>query len=250
MNDAPELRLDKMTDAEREAHIKATLEKKRHQRGTADKSLKKLRLVTDAPLAAEDELKALRDALRDVRDHADTRIDELRKRLKDLRASEKPDGGAAAAVAWMLKQDGITENPAGSNWGHPVEDWIQYTGYTTPEPWCGCIICWAIVNVGGAAIPVRSRLGYGPSVIADARAGVNGYHAVPFAEAQGGDHLVLWGGEHQALCRGKPSGLTIPTVEGNTSPSESGNQFNGGCVAIKTRSASDITVVARPNYPR
>lgn len=246
---ADELRLDKMSAAEREKHIKENIERKRHQRGTADKSLKKLQAVTDVPLAARDELKALRASLRDVRDAASDDIDDLRAKLRKLRASEKPDGGAGAAVAWALKQVGITENPAGSNWGHPVEDWIKYTGYTTPEPWCGCFVCFAVVNIGGAAIPVRSRMGYGPSIIADANTGVNGFHAVPFSQAQAGDHLILWGGEHQALCRGKPSGSTIPTVEGNTSPSSAGSQFNGGCVAAKTRNASDISVVARPNYP-
>lgn len=247
-----ETRIDKLTPDEREAHIKATLEKKRHQRGTADDSLRVLGTVTDVPLAARDELKALRGELRDVREHAEDRIEELRDRLKALRADQKPDAGATAAVKFALSQAGITETPAGSNWGHPVQDWIQRTGYSSNlphPPWCGCYVHECVVEHGGAAIPVGIRLGYGPAIIADARANANGLRAVPFAEAQPGDILVFWNGEHIGLCRGRPSGSTIPTAEGNTSPGTEGSQYNGGCVAIKSRSIGDVTVVARPNYP-
>lgn len=244
-----EVRIDKMSDAERERHIKETLERKHDQKGTADKALKKLADM-DLPLAVKAEVKAVRAKLRDVRDAASERIEDLRKKLKELRASEKPDGGAAAAVAWALDQVGITEHPAGSNWGEPVQSWIQRTGYGSPVPWCGCFVHEAVVEKGGAAIAVDVRMGYGPSIIADAHAGSNGFRAVPFSEAQPGDVLVFWGGEHIGMCRTKATGTTIGTCEGNTSPTSSGSQFNGGCVAAKTRNQSDVTVVARPTYPK
>lgn len=245
-----EVRIDKLSDAERRRHLKEILERKRDQKGTADKALQIIGRVDDVPLAARDELKALREELRDVREHAEDRIDEVRERLRKLRHEQKPDAGAEAAIKWALAQAGITESPAGSNWGHPVQDWIQRTGYGSPVPWCGCYAHEAVVEHGGAALPVDVRIGYGPSIIADARAGANGLHAVSFADAQAGDILVFWGGEHIGLCRGRPSGSTIPTAEGNTSPGSEGSQFNGGCVAVKSRSASDVTVVARPNYPK
>ena len=38
------------------------------------------------------------------------------------------------------------------------------------------------------------------------------------------------------------------TVEGNTSPGEEGSQDAGGCVALKTRSVSQVVAVIRPKY--
>lgn len=242
------LTLDKLTPEQREKHIRESIAKKKDQRGTADDALKIVGRVEDVPLAARDELKALREELRDVRDHAEDKLVELRKRLRKLRHEQKPDDGPAAAVKWFVSQNGVTENPAGSNWGHPVEDWIKRTGYTFAVPWCGCAAHEAIVVIGGAAIPVGIRMGYGPSIIADAKAGANGFHAVPFTAAEPGDVGVLWGGQHIVVIREHANGLSIATVEGNTSPSAAGNQFNGGCVALKTRQSSDFSVIARPAW--
>lgn len=242
------VRLDKLSPEQREKHILESIEKKKDQRGTADDALKIVGRVEDVPLAARDELKALREELRDVRDHAEDKLVELRKRLRKVRHEQHPDDGPAAAVKFGLSQVGVTESPAGSNWGHPVEDWIKRTGYTFAVPWCGCFAHECVVEKGGAGIPVGIRFGYGPSIIADAKAGVNGLHAVPFTAAEPGDVLVFWGGEHIGVVREHPSGLSIATLEGNTSPSAAGNQYNGGCVAAKTRSQSDVTVVARPAW--
>lgn len=157
--------------------------------------------------------------------------------------------GPHAAVRWALSQQGVTEHPSGSNWGEPVESWIKNTGYNEPEPWCGCFASEAVINHGKAKVPDRNRCGYGPNVIHDAESHQNGFVAVPFDEARPGDYLVFFNGEHQGMARTYPSNGTIGTIEGNTSPSSSGSQFNGGCVAAKTRSRSDVSVVARPAYP-
>jgi hypothetical protein len=160
--------------------------------------------------------------------------------------------GPAVAVHWALKQVGTSESPAGSNLGPGITLWERRTGYSVPPGvfWCGCFASEAVVVHGKAHIPNRNRCGYGPYVIDDARAHRNGFVAVPFEQALPGDYLIFFGGEHQGLCRGRPSGGSIPTVEGNTSPSTAGSQFNGGCVAAKTRSRSDVSCVARPAYPR
>lgn len=247
-----EVRIDKLSPEEREKHLRETLEKKRHQRGTADDALKVIGRVNDVPLAAQDELKALRHELRDVKHHADDRIEELRAKLKELRHEQKPDAGGLVAVKFGVSQAGITENPAGSNWGHPVQDWILRTGYSDAlphPPWCGCFAHECVVVHGGAAIAVGIRLGFGPAIIADARAGANGLTAITFSDARPGDIAVYWGGEHIGVVRDQPRGSVVDTVEGNTSPGSEGSQYNGGCVALKTRNQSDVTVIARPNYP-
>lgn len=160
----------------------------------------------------------------------------------------KRDQGPRAAVRWALSQQGQGEHPDGSNWGHPVQDWIEHTGYTSPEPWCGCFVHEAVVVHGHAKIPTGVHLGYGPAIIHDAESHQNGLVAVPFSSARPGDIAVLWGGEHVTLVRGNPSSTTVPTIEGNTSPNSSGSQYNGGIVAAKTRSRSDVSVIARPAY--
>ena len=45
-------------------------------------------------------------------------------------------------------------------------------------------------------------------------------------------------------------GTVLTTIEGNTSPSDIGSQYNGGCVARKTRDTTKVTIVGayRPQY--
>ena len=46
------------------------------------------------------------------------------------------------------------------------------------------------------------------------------------------------------------NGTVLTTIEGNTSPSDSGSQYNGGCVARKTRDTTEVKIVGayRPQY--
>lgn len=155
--------------------------------------------------------------------------------------------GPGAAVRWGLAQQGTAEHPDGSNWGHPVEDWIKSTGYVSAVPWCGCFAKVAVVDHGKAKIPSPIRLGYTGNIISDAENNRNGLHAVPFGGARKGD-IVVFTFDHIAVVRGNPTATTLPTIEGNTSPLSSGSQANGGTVAAKTRSRSDVAVIARPNY--
>lgn len=157
--------------------------------------------------------------------------------------------GPKAAVRYGLRQVGTSESPPFSNRGPKIDAWTRAIGYDPPIFWCGAFAA-ACLRAGKARIQDWHRCGYGPYVAADARAHRNGYHEVPFDRARPGDHLVLFNGEHQAVCRSAPRGDSIGTVEGNTSPSSAGSQFNGGCVAAKTRSRSDVSCVARPDYPK
>lgn len=152
--------------------------------------------------------------------------------------------GARAAVRWAEEQVGASENPPGSNTGPKIDEWTAFFGLHA-VPWCGCFAGYAVKKVGGAA--VTAWLPHAGMLGAAALAGEGGLSAVPFDEARPGDILDLWNGEHVALVRESPSGDTIKTVEGNTSAAD-GSQSDGGCVALKERSRSDVSVVARPNY--
>lgn len=162
----------------------------------------------------------------------------LRKRF-DKTAGQK-------VIAWAKDQVGTTEHPDGSNWGHPVQDWIAFTGYSGPVYWCGCFAAYATVKIGGAKIPSRIRLGYDGYIVADALAHDNGLVAVGFSEARAGD-IVVYTFPHIGLID-KTVGDTAYTIEGNTSSGSSGSQSNGGGVYSRSRSRSEVRVIARPDY--
>lgn len=151
--------------------------------------------------------------------------------------------GPAVAVGYLLNMAEAGVHETGStNTGTLVDKWESYFGIHG-EPWCGCLAGYAAKAIGKSR--ATTWFPYGPSIIADANAGRNGIHAVPFDQAQPGDILVYWGGEHVGTCVQRPSGDQIQAVEGNTSPNDGDSQADGGCVARKTRSRSDVTCVAR-----
>ena len=133
-----------------------------------------IKKLTDeqAPKGSKLAFRQFKASLRNVSEGAKRRIPILKAKLK-----AKQDGGAKDAVAWARKKIGTTESPAGSNWGPEIGEWIKYTGYSGPVYWCGCFVCYAVVNIGGANIPNRIRLGYHLNIVADAKAGVNGLKA-------------------------------------------------------------------------
>jgi hypothetical protein len=153
--------------------------------------------------------------------------------------------GGKEAVAIARKYVGVTEQPAGSNWGPTVSKFILYTGYTFPVYWCGCFVAWCVGNAG-AKIPTLIRLGYTGYITADANANTNGLTAVSFDNARPGD-IVVYSFDHIGLVE-RVEGDTLYAIEGNTSPGESGSQSNGGGVFRRVRRRSDVVTIARPNY--
>lgn len=252
-----------MSREERERHLKETIARKRDQRGTADDAIAALvdghgGGKVRVPLAEHDEKHALVKALRADKKELSASLEDLRKRLQHMHKvdAERAHGhsGAVAAVEFGLSQEGVTEMPAGSNWGHPVQDWIEYTGLGSASPhppWCGCFACECIVGHGGAAIAVRSRLASGYAIIADARAHANGLVEISWDAIKPGTLFSYWGGEHIGIAVAAPEGDTVKTIEGNTSPTPGSRaqEYNGGCVAPKVRNRSDVTVAAWPAYP-
>jgi len=166
---------------------------------------------------------------------------------EDLRKQNKADAGKKA-VQNGRKLLGVHEEPAGSNWGKKVGEFITFTGYSGPVYWCGCYACWVVVKLGGAKIPTRIRMGYAPYITADAKAGANGFKAVSIQNAKPGDVVCLWGGQHVEVVAEKPSGGSVRCTGGNTS--QGGKYNNGGEVCENTRSISDIDagIAARPNW--
>lgn len=41
-------------------------------------------------------------------------------------------------------QIGMKENPKGSNWGHPVQDYLARVGLKSANPWCMAFMYWCV----------------------------------------------------------------------------------------------------------
>jgi hypothetical protein len=186
-----------------------------------------------------------------VRDRSGLSADD-RRRAKDRkpilkRRYEAHQAGARAAVKWARSRIGVHEHPDGSNWGHPVQEWITFTGYDEPQPWCGCFVAFAVVEKGGADVPKRIRLGFDLHINEDAQAGKNGFaRAVPVSEARRGD-IATFSFRHIGLVAGPTKDGKIHTIDGNTSARD-GTNNNGGEVAEHRRPVSLVTSVGRLRY--
>lgn len=214
---------------------RAELEKLLRRQGKEQRARDRKRKGSLRRRQAKARLLRLKGLIREVLDHIAVLVAKRKK-------------GPGAAVRWALSQQGVSEKPDGSNWGHPVQNWILSTGYSGPVPWCGCFAKVAVVDHGKAKIPNPIRLGYTGYIADDARERRNGLREVPFGAAQKGD-IVVFNFGHIAVARGRPSATTIPTIEGNTSPLTSGSQANGGTVAAKNRPRGTVECIARPKYP-
>jgi peptidoglycan hydrolase-like protein with peptidoglycan-binding domain len=160
-------------------------------------------------------------------------------------------GERARAVAWAKSQVGVTERPAGSNWGHPVQDWIIEAGYNEPEPWCQCFA--NQVGKAGTRGRLKSRWfgGYTVSVVQMARRGEHGLKPRSLATVQAGDWVYFdWGSgiEHVEVFLAHNADGTIQTIGGNTSFDQNGSQSNGGAVAHKVRPRSVVAACVHVPY--
>lgn len=62
-----------------------------------------------------------------------------------------------AALAVAISQVGQTEKPLGSNWGHPVQDYLLSVGINFPASWCMAFIYWCFLKASeeaGEATPL------------------------------------------------------------------------------------------------
>jgi hypothetical protein len=175
------------------------------------------------------------------RRRAREREPELKRRFQARRT------GASAAVRWARSKIGVHEKPASSNWGHPVQDWILFTGYDGPVFWCGCFVAFAVVKKGGADVPERIRLGFDQHINQDAQAATNGFEGtVDVSDARPGD-IATFDFRHIGLVAGPTKNGMIHTIDGNTSASD-GSDNNGGQVAEHRRPVSQVTCVGRLRY--
>lgn len=164
----------------------------------------------------------------------------------------KPSSAGARAVVYAESFQGVKEHPAGSNSGPHITDWLRAVD-CPPAPWCGAFMHAVLDHIGVKGI--TSRMRYVPWIVADGRAGVNGFvKVVSIDEARAGD-LVCFDWEmngvadHVGMFTGMFNAGQLVTIEGNTTAEgAAGNQSNGGQVAIRNRPRSTVAAIVRPRY--
>lgn len=187
------------------------------------------------------------------------RTDEQRRRgqqrVSRMRAERKQrlaqrGSPRARTVNAFLAKVGTREAPSGSNGGGIITAMQAFWGFGR-VPWCG-IACGYHAQKFGGVQGLRSDVAAVRAIEQHARAGRE-----PYGRWQGspegalpGSLVVIGGtGVHVGMLVQPLAGGSAKTVEGNTSFGPNGSQSNGGCVAVRIRSAGEITGVATMNYP-
>jgi hypothetical protein len=140
---------------------------------------------------------------------------------------------------------GVAENPPNSNRGNPEPDkWQQRVYGSAGVPWCACFSTSMVWDAG-----VAGSSSAGVSVIVDmakkGQGAFKGWTTDPSKVHTGDMAIIGCSSCHIGLVVDPPYG----TIEGNTSPGSEGSQYNGGCVARKTRSRSEIVGWALVRFP-
>ncbi len=175
-----------------------------------------------------------------------------RKRAAAKAKEVREQGGSnrAKAVDAFLAKVGTREAPPGSNGGGIITVMETYWGFGR-VPWCGISAGYHAEKFGG--VDLRSDVASVQAITNHAKAGRSPYGR--FQQDPGGalpGAFVIIGGPgvHVGMLVEAIGGGRAKTVEGNTSFGSSGSQSNGGCIAARVRSDSEIFGIATMNYPR
>lgn len=118
-------------------------------------------------------------------------------------------GESALAVA--KTQVCKKENPLGSNWGHPVQDYLAAVGINFPASWCMAFVYWCAVQAGVDKLMYRSG-----GVLKVWQKTPAKYKV--YKDPQPGDIFIMDKGKglgHTGFVE-KTDGTFIYTIEGNT----------------------------------
>ena len=121
-----------------------------------------------------------------------------------------------AAIQIASTQVGEKEKPLGSNWGHPVQDYIERAGIDSPCAWCMCFQYWCF-DEAAKQIGIPNPLTKTGSV-SHAWQVAYPIHKV-LANPQVGDIFIMEfeaGGGHTGIVESIDPDGTLHTIEGNT----------------------------------
>lgn len=118
----------------------------------------------------------------------------------------------------------------------------------TGVPYCAMFASWVLDRAGVSCAGLPGA--YCPDMLEAARkAGAT----VPLADAEPGDLIYYdWNGDgesdHVGIVAKNYGGANFETIEGNTSGGATGSQTNGGMVARRSRAATYVCGIVRPDY--
>lgn len=140
------------------------------------------------------------------------------------------------ALAIAKSQIGQKESPLGSNWGHPVQDYLASVGLYQPASWCMAFVYWCVDHAA-------NQLGL-PNPLTKTGGVLNSYHTYKGAKGPVHHTAVVpepgWifimdlehGLGHTGFVEYRKEGISMATIEGNTN--DTGSR-EGVEVAAKVR---------------
>jgi hypothetical protein len=176
-------------------------------------------------------------------------------RMSRLRAERKRRAAHGSsprsrAVDAFLAKVGTKEHPANSNSGGIITTMETFWGFGR-VPWCGIACGYHAAKFGGVK-GLRSDVASVSAIETHARHGHSPYgrwQSSPHGALHGSFVVIGRSGMHVGMLVQPLSGGAARTVEGNTSFGPGGSQSDGGCIALRVRSAAEIFGVATMHYP-
>lgn len=139
---------------------------------------------------------------------------------------------ALTALNIAQTQIGKKEDPLGSNWGHPVKDYLHTVGIDFPAAWCYAFVYWCFNQVQSNSNPLPKT----GSVLTAWNKGEG--HQLTHAPQQGDIFIMDFGHGlgHTGIVE-SIDGAMIHTIEGNTNDTGSREGIE---VCRKTRAGAKI----------
>lgn len=153
-----------------------------------------------------------------------------------------PGNWAEKAVSVSLTQDGVREQPLGSNSGPKVDEYLKSVGIMHPDLWCMAFVYWCFQQGAGQAGMTNTLKKTASCTDLYSWAKANGKLAT---SPQRGDIFLVRGGaagrthQHTGIVT-TVSGGSVKTIEGNTNNDGSSNGIG---VFQRTRSAGNLDFV-------
>lgn len=138
------------------------------------------------------------------------------------------------AIEIAITQIGVQETPRGSNWGHPVQDYLQRVGIDFPASWCMALVYWSFDEAAKAINTINPMVKTGGVLRAYNEA--MSHHVTDY---QRGDIFIMDIGHglgHTGIILSIENGM-LNTIEGNTNDTGSREGFE---VCYKKRDPKKI----------
>jgi hypothetical protein len=127
-----------------------------------------------------------------------------------------PSDLANKAIEIAVSQIGQTEKPLGSNWGHPVQDYLASVGINFPASWCMAFVYWCF-NEAAKSLQIENPLIKTGGVLAQWDAMYPSHRVT--GDPEPGDVFIMDFGKglgHTGIIESIDAYEVLHTIEGNT----------------------------------